>query len=861
MDTSERRDPQGSPLVASEGGRNEPNTSTTDEGGPSNAGDDDLTSETFTYPQVPYLEVQLPNKHGQSVARTYELATAYFCRSELSYAEKLFSHCYQEIQLSELPRDGQIQVLMQLMQVRMHLRKYHEARTDLDRLQEMLDDTSLYGGSKDSQNRVNNEWRRWKAIWLMRIGHCYAAAEMFEGLKEVQSQSPLEVVSDLAFAYGYADELDKARANIELAWKIFYKMYPIAENVPRHETASDALTKRDLKRDSICVIEAEIRLFEGHYRLALNEATDSLRNLTRILGPKHFRTLSAASIKALCLFYCSEYREAEELCLDTLDIIVQELGRTHPVFIQAMTTLIHTFRGQNRFAEAISTGKMLYELVQNASGFEDPYMLQAGFQLAAAHLANGNYAEASSILEKSVFRSFFTMVDPDILRYHLELSLAYFSVGKTQRAMDLALHIAIHLLKRPKRRLPRRSSISECYMWRDYVPSGGALAYLAAKIKDDKESKQASRFHPWFTITLQHLATMLARIHDNRSEELHKLLHQIRDIGKERRLLLPSRDARNGHIINDENRETARLEFAEVMILKTMRVKEPYPLRSAAELLNSITSCFNAQLGGSNLETTRAYRELLIVYSMRALGNRASDEPVDMSLDEVESRSLGILDSTETTLGSYHPETLQSRLWCFTVKLLKSSHQKSNPDKNVDQTSLSIYDEANTIIARIRAPFVWQERYIEVLNIEKTVIDLLLGAEVVDKLLGDFLEYFRTDIERGIVINSKEPDEDITAKLKELQASFGELSQSYQTDKTVLPIPASPQASLRAETVAKQLISEASKPDSSERSKQKEPTKLRIQISEPGPSRANEPDEDRDEIRNLLMLSEPPAWD
>ncbi|KAK7927820.1 hypothetical protein PG985_004818 [Apiospora marii] len=227
------------------------------------------------------------------------------------------------------------------------------------------------------------------------------------------------------------------------------------------------------------------------------------------------------------------------------------------------------------------------------------------------------------------------------------------------------------------------------------------------------------------------------------------------------------------------NTGDARMDFAMALLLKeTMPGQEEDLLGSAATLLRSVMKWRNRKLGGSHLETIRAYRELMIVYSMRALSNLTPDKSVDISLEEVEYRSLAILGSLESTLGLYHPETLQSRLWYFTVTLLISSHQRRNfEEEKVAETIQEIYEEAQTIVSRTRAPIVRRERYIEALKIEKTVFDLLLGAELVQERLGKFLEHSQNDIARTIETNS---DEDISLELQELQGSFEELWHSYQ---------------------------------------------------------------------------------
>ncbi|KAK8033842.1 hypothetical protein PG991_003240 [Apiospora marii] len=401
-------------------------------------------------------------------------------------------------------------------------------------------------------------------------------------------------------------------------------------------------------------------------------------------------------------------------------------------------------------------------------GRAHPSTLRAMFQLAAARLANGDYSEARDILETMTGHSD-DYFQPGMLRYRLELSRAYFLVGKTQRARKLALHVAIHQLQfdRPGTLMNghfRNFRRADCA--RDHVPVQGALAYLAAKFKALVKAGSSFRVHPYFTTTLQHLATMAVRAQEEvPGEELGVLIGLIRDV----------KTLRNDKNIPQDMAD-ARLDYALALLLKEMPAEEKDPLASAAELLQSVMEWRKQELGGSHLDTIRAYRELMIVYSMRALSDLTQGRPVDISLQEVQVRSCSILDSLESSLGSYHPETLQSRLWCFTVTLLISSNQRGDDDKTKSSsTGQEIYDAAYTILARARAPFVRQERYIEALKIEKTVFDLLLGAEIIEPPLRNFLEHAQKDISETI-----ESENGTCAELEELKISFRELWQLYQ---------------------------------------------------------------------------------
>lgn len=236
------------------------------------------------------------------MSRTIDLARIYFTRSELNYAENLFRHyyqeCYAEIPPQDSPRRDQILVLMQ---IRMHLGRYDEAKEDLGELRSMIEQESLDDDDSSDLQSLRCDWKIWEAIWNMRTGHWTTAAKVFEELKESHTQSRVRVERDLALTYAYMGNMEQATLNIKLASKTLHEIPADPKDNLQSETAvSDAKLRTELKGELIRMTEAKIHLSAGQYGLALDEASDALNNLTRILGPKHLKTLTVANIKALC---------------------------------------------------------------------------------------------------------------------------------------------------------------------------------------------------------------------------------------------------------------------------------------------------------------------------------------------------------------------------------------------------------------------------------------------------------------------------------------------------------------------------------------------------------------------------------
>src|SRR5207247_1202592 len=96
--------------------------------------------------------------------------------------------------------------------------------------------------------------------------------------------------------------------------------------------------------------------------VALTDSSEVLDFMKKAVGPKHFRTLATATLKAWCLAYNGKYAEAETLCSTTFNATIRALGHNHPQTLDTMECLVYIFRYQGRFAEAIGTGMSLDSL-------------------------------------------------------------------------------------------------------------------------------------------------------------------------------------------------------------------------------------------------------------------------------------------------------------------------------------------------------------------------------------------------------------------------------------------------------------------------------------------------------------------
>ncbi|ORY59285.1 uncharacterized protein BCR38DRAFT_351588 [Pseudomassariella vexata] len=179
---------------------------------------------------------------------------------------------------------------------------------------------------------------------------------------------------------------------------------------------------------------AEVLYIQVYKAMTLREA----------IGATHFRTLTAMNLRARCLAYNGDHKDAASLASGTYETIARTLGRRHPLALESMDCLVHIYRAQHCFAQAIATAKSLVENSRKTLGPEHPQTTRASYQVAASHLANGDYYTSESGFQAVVKCAEISMGknNPETLKYTSKLACALLKTGQIDEAWEIAVNVA-----------------------------------------------------------------------------------------------------------------------------------------------------------------------------------------------------------------------------------------------------------------------------------------------------------------------------------------------------------------------------------------------------------------------------------
>jgi hypothetical protein len=726
--------------------------------------DRSIINDEQRVPKISIGALALPEEQKKEFQKFFDLAGVYLQRGNLDNAYALYQRC--EDMITELQKELQIQNTYQHILIRMQIAiillqkgKYPEAgsrfevmRGELATQHRICEDAELrkkIGGDLDTL-----EW--WLALSLVRQGRYLKAKEILEELLEplelkegpIDSQNEEQFLAlakvrrILALANGYLGDYTEAFRQIDLfsdSIKTLQaaKSNQTFENPPnksQEERGKFTSTNTDAEESwsilfSTSVVGCQYK-FEftksvilflwGDYEDALKKARSAHEGFTKRWGRKHFRTLEVASVVAILYAYNSDTANAKQLCQTTLEAMTTNLGRLHPFTLQSMEVLVYILRAQSRFIEAVDTCTSLCKRIQAALGPDHPQTLRSKSQLAAAALSCGNYSTSAEILEEVRGTSVkaFGERHPDTLRYRSELAQAYCYSWKIMLAEAVLLDVLSK--QRSIYTIGKRKGASG--KQREEETTREPL--LPGLLDDVKDNISTLRVHPDLLFSMQ----LLAKIESKKPAPDLDLVQDIQQIVCDRR-----------KSVLKQTRETALSLTSEFELAITFREKED--LESALPKFQRVSWGRSRLLGTQHPETLTARHEALVTKYLLGL---------EVDISDLER----ILRLREWQLGRSHPDTSQSLLWIFAIKLLQEK----------DAEAIAIADK---LLERLSQPDVRRERLVESLQIAKRVAEFYKGQEHYGKsarVLGDILE---------VTENSKATS-DIAFNLEELRLSAAE---------------------------------------------------------------------------------------
>jgi tetratricopeptide (TPR) repeat protein len=192
-------------------------------------------------------------------------------------------------------------------------------------------------------------------------------------------------------------------------------------------------------QQTVCIINHARVLSEcGRYEDAAKRNDEALSSVQKRLGPKHFVTLDAASLRVWLLVLNNNTSKAGEEVQRTLRQMRERLGEDHPTTLQTVQTLVVVYKNDGRYSDAEATARYLLRKCESSRelGRAHPQTLKSKTTLAEVMLALGDWEDAE-LYQREV-------VKEEKATYFHRLALA--NILRERGKWDEAREIAVDLL-------------------------------------------------------------------------------------------------------------------------------------------------------------------------------------------------------------------------------------------------------------------------------------------------------------------------------------------------------------------------------------------------------------------------------
>ncbi|OTA66070.1 hypothetical protein K449DRAFT_431539 [Hypoxylon sp. EC38] len=581
------------------------------------------------------------------------------------------------------------------------------------------------------------------ALEVFCVSHLEHYIEAMKGFWERQSQEitriKQEIETDILnkgkqewMAHDSKDYMNEAKAKVELATRgIENKIEQLKEMLKPESLGFEGSLGNDRKlkvkecRDHLAT--AVVEMAHGDYRQALKAVESAESGYTLYFMPEHITRLEVSSFQSLLLALNSKPMDAEQLCRRTINMMVEEQGIGHPMMLVTTSNLVHILMELSYFTSAMETAAFLIKQTTEVLGNKDPLTLRCKAQLALAKLYSGDYSDAEDILESVVRMSENCLgeVHPDMFQYQCFLAKVHLKRGKlgaARRWVNTVLEME-HMVFSGK-------------TGENVLLVGGPTG---RRVHDIISGSKAPMEQPSDCDFAQDLeaASLAKKVHPQLLELL-KLRAEImfqestKDFGISlyKAVWLQER-AQYGERQLSTARSLYRLS---IMTRETQDDRETYV--EVEKQLKGVIAIREGILGRFHVDTLSTRREILKT-DWYLNGSEDSDISNDKDRDEDDSlawehictESQFIYDTHMSHLGKYHPETLESLLWLFRVRLSHSLDQLTE-------------NSSKELLLALRSPKVHEDRLIESLDMEFSVAVIYYGfghVQIAEEILGQVL--------------------------------------------------------------------------------------------------------------------------
>lgn len=423
---------------------------------------------------------------------------------------------------------------------------------------------------------------------------------------------------------------------------------------------------------------ALVLLLRGQHKTALTESHHAVQLLRKTSGENSLDALEARSLEAYLLAYNCQPVKADTACKESLRSVSRNFGAQHPLSLETIDVLVFILRRRARLSEALVTAQGLCRQCEQVLGPGRAQTRQSKSQLASIHLSNGNYRDAVKLLQEITPRATDEYSSPNNLRYHAELALVLFRLGKFEAA---AATIQWTILSQ-KILFSVSHTDAGAHEERPGTKFEDKLADLTEDLRQKPGQVRKYMLHPDLLYSLEVLAHITSRT------DLALAVQHLE-------LVLALRESNQAELSSDQyTTEKTRLD---AILMKRELGANDYSYRRAESELTSLTRTMHRILGPYHADTIAVRSELLLTRAILNQDPRASLT----KLIAVERQQM-----VET--GKFHPDTLRTRLAILVVQLLLGDTQAAAMT-------------CRSLLEALRAPEVRSQRLVEALTMEERV--------------------------------------------------------------------------------------------------------------------------------------------
>ena len=350
---------------------------------------------------------------------------------------------------------------------------------------------------------------------------------------------------------------------------------------------------------------------------------------TKLLGAEHPDTLTSMSDLAMTYSSQGKWNEAEQLNVQVLDMRKKLFGAEHPHTLISMSNIASTYLNQGKWNEAEQLNVQVLDMRKKLLGAEHPHTLtsMSNLSLTYSHQGKCNEAEQLNVQVFNMFKKLFGAEHPDTLISMSNLSKTYSSQGKWDEAEKLNIQV-LNIFKKllGAEHLDTLTSMSNLAGIYSNQGKWNDAEQLNVQVLD-MFKKLLGAEHPHTLTSMSNLA--LTYSYQEKWIEAEQLNVQVLDMFKK--------------LLGAEHPSTLTS-----MSNLALTYLDQGKWNEAEQLNVQVLDMRKKLLGAEHPDTLTSMSNLTLAYSYQRKWN------------EAEQLIIQVLDMKKKLLGSEHPDTLQS---------------------------------------------------------------------------------------------------------------------------------------------------------------------------------------------------------